>query len=80
MPIPRLWQARSGRAQWRQLAQRLPAKTVVTEVGPVELDVPRDRDGSFEPQIVRKRQRRLDGVDGIGMSVCSGWVGSARWR
>ncbi|GAA1857365.1 hypothetical protein GCM10009687_25650 [Asanoa iriomotensis] len=38
------------------------AKTVLTEVGPVELAVPRDRDGSFEPQIVRKRQRRLSGV------------------
>ena len=39
------------------------AKTVLTEAGPVELDVPRDRDGSFTPQIVRKRQRRLTGVD-----------------
>jgi transposase-like protein len=29
------------------------AKTVVTEVGPVQIDVPRDRDGSFEPVIVR---------------------------
>jgi hypothetical protein len=36
---------------------------VVIEVGPVEIDVPRDRDGSFEPQIVRKRQRRLTGVE-----------------
>src|SRR2546421_8302330 len=45
------------------------AKTVVTEIGPVEVDVPRDRDGSFEPQIVRKRQRRLDGVDGIVLSL-----------
>jgi putative transposase len=34
-------------------------KTVLTEAtGHVEFDVPRDRDGSFEPQIVRKRQRR----------------------
>ena len=39
------------------------AKTVLTEVGPVEIDVPRDRDGSFEPKIVAKRQRRLSGVD-----------------
>jgi len=45
------------------------SKTVVTEVGPVEVDVPRDRDGSFEPVIVRKRQRRLDGVDGIVLSL-----------
>ncbi len=28
------------------------AKTVLTDVGPVEIKVPRDRDGSFEPQIV----------------------------
>ncbi|WP_239088146.1 IS256 family transposase [Planosporangium mesophilum] len=44
-------------------------KTVLTEVGPVELDVPRDRDGSFEPVIVRKRQRRLNGVDQIVLSL-----------
>ena len=30
------------------------AKTVITEIGPIELDVPRDRDGSFEPLTVRK--------------------------
>lgn len=42
------------------------AKSVITDVGPVELDVPRDRDRSFEPKLVRKRQRRLggDGRDG----------------
>ncbi len=46
------------------------AKTVVTDVGPVEIDVPRDREGSFEPQIVRKRQRRLNGVPaGSGSSA-----------
>src|SRR5258708_7509542 len=45
------------------------AKTVVTEAGPVELDVPRDRDGSFTPQIVRKRQRRLSGVDDLVVSL-----------
>src|SRR6187431_2718941 len=43
-------------------------KTVLTEVGPVELAVPRDRDGSFEPQIVRKRQRRLTGVEDMVIS------------
>ena len=37
------------------------SKTVVTEIGPVEIDVPRDADSSFEPQIVQKRQRRLTG-------------------
>jgi putative transposase len=45
------------------------AKTVVTEIGPVEIEVPRDWDGSFEPAIVRKRQRRLDGIDAIVLSL-----------
>ena len=45
------------------------AKTVITEVGPVELDVPRDRDGTFEPLTVRKGQRRLDGVDAMVISL-----------
>lgn len=44
-------------------------KTVLTEVGPVEIEVPRDRDGSFDPKIVRKRQRRLDGIDEIVLSL-----------
>src|SRR5437763_3561180 len=38
-------------------------KTLVTEHGPVAIDPPRDRDGSFEPKIVRKRQRRFEGFD-----------------
>src|SRR6195952_1591446 len=43
------------------------SKTVLPEArGQVEIDVPRDRAGTFEPQIVKKRQRRLNGVDGIG--------------
>ena len=41
------------------------SKTVLTEVGEVQIEVPRDRDGSFEPKIVAKRQRRLAGVDGL---------------
>jgi transposase-like protein len=45
------------------------SKTVLTEVGPVELAVPRDRDGSFEPQLVRKRQRRLSGVEDMVLSL-----------
>jgi putative transposase len=44
-------------------------KTVLTEVGPVEIEVPRDRDGSFEPKIVAKRQRRLSGVDELVISL-----------
>ena len=38
-------------------------KTLITEHGPVQVDTPRDRNGSFEPQIVRKRQRRFEGFD-----------------
>jgi putative transposase len=38
-------------------------KTLVTEHGPVSIRVARDRDGSFEPKIVRKRQRRFEGFD-----------------
>jgi putative transposase len=47
------------------------AKTVLTEVGEVELEVPRDRDGSFEPKIVRKRQRRMSGVDELVISLAA---------
>lgn len=45
------------------------AKTVLTDIGPVQVEVPRDRDGSFEPQIVKKRQRRLSGVDEMVLSL-----------
>jgi len=44
-------------------------KTVLTGIGPVEIEVPRDRDGSFEPVIVKKRQRRLDSIDQIVLSL-----------
>ncbi len=45
--------SRNGRAR----------KTVKTAEGEISIDVPRDRNGTFEPQIVRKRQRRLEGLD-----------------
>ena len=38
-------------------------KTLLTEHGPVRIQAPRDRDASFEPKIVRKRQRRFEGFD-----------------
>jgi putative transposase len=38
-------------------------KTLATEHGPVDIETPRDREGSFEPRIVRKRQRRFEGFD-----------------
>jgi putative transposase len=44
-------------------------KTVRTEVGPVTLAVPRDRNGSFEPQIVPKHARRVEGFDEAVISL-----------
>lgn len=45
------------------------AKTLTTEAGPVEISVPRDRDGSFAPKIVAKRQRRAGGIDSLVISL-----------
>ncbi len=45
------------------------SKTVLTEAGPVEISVPRDRDSSFEPKIVAKRQVRLTGMDDLVISL-----------
>jgi transposase-like protein len=44
-------------------------KKVTTDVGDVELAVPRDRNGTFEPQTVPKHQRRLDGLTGNVISL-----------
>lgn len=38
-------------------------KTVTTSHGPLELDIPRDREGDFEPQLIERHQTRFDGVD-----------------
>ena len=40
-----------------------PPKTLITEHGKIQINAPRDRDGSFEPRIVKKRQRRFVGFD-----------------
>src|SRR5258708_15565332 len=45
------------------------SKSVLTEIGPVDIDVPRDTNSSFDPQIVKKRQRRLTGIDEIVLSL-----------
>ena len=45
-------------------------KTVLTDAaGEIEIEVPRDRDGTFEPVIVKKRQRRLSDVDEVVLSL-----------
>lgn len=38
-------------------------KTVQTDTGPLELQIPRDRDGDFEPKLVKKHHRRIEGFD-----------------
>ena len=67
---PRLREARPGWAGTGNIRNGTRAKTVLTEAtGHVEIEVPRDRAGTFEPQIVKKRQRRLTGVDEIVLSL-----------
>jgi hypothetical protein len=45
-------------------------KTIVTEAaGDVQIEVPRDRDGTFTPQVVKKRQRRLSDLDAVVISL-----------
>jgi putative transposase len=39
------------------------AKTVITDTGPLRIDVPREREGTFEPQLIGKHERRLTGFD-----------------
>lgn len=44
-------------------------KTIHTATGSVEIDVPRDRAGTFDPKLVKKRQRRLEGFDDKVLSL-----------
>ena len=46
-------------------------KTVLTDAGAVPVKVPRDRNGEFEPQLVPKHARRLDGFNDIVLSLVS---------
>jgi transposase-like protein len=48
------------------------SKTLTSQVGDIELDVPRDRDGSFTPRLVPKGSRRLGGLDQIIISLYAG--------
>jgi putative transposase len=47
-------------------------KTVASQVGDVELDIPRDRDGTFSPTLVPKGSRRLSGLDEMIISLYAG--------
>lgn len=44
-------------------------KTIVSDQGKTEIEVPRDRNGDFEPQLIRKGQRRWDGFDAQILSM-----------
>ena len=48
------------------------SKTVATEIGDIELAVPRDRQGTFTPMLVPKGARRLDGLDAMIVSLYAG--------
>jgi putative transposase len=64
-------QAEAGRES-ANIRNGVRSKTVVSDaVGEVHIDVPRDREGTFEPKIVKKRQRRLSGVDEVVLSLYS---------
>src|SRR6188472_606849 len=62
-------QAQSGRESLN-VRNGSRSKTVISDAaGEVVIDVPRDREGTFEPQIVKKRQRRLTDVDQVVLSL-----------
>jgi putative transposase len=46
-------------------------KTVITDTGQIELEVPRDRQARFDPQLIAKYQRRFPGFDDKIISMCS---------
>jgi transposase-like protein len=58
-----------GRPRERQFPQRQLDENSVTTNGPVTINVPRDRNGEFEPQIVPKRARRVGQIDQMILSL-----------
>lgn len=55
------------------------AKSVKTSYGPLNVEMPRDRDGSFEPKLIAKRQTTLgEGLDNRILSLYSKGIGAAR--
>ncbi len=61
-----------GRPRGANVRNGKGAKTVQTDVGPVEVTTPRDRDGSFEPQILPKRATRLAALDDKVLGLYAG--------
>ena len=72
--IPRASRSRENRAEVERESTNVRngtrSKTVICDaVGEVDINVPRDREHTFEPQIVKKRQRRLADVDEVVLSL-----------
>ena len=44
-------------------------KTVITDDGPLPIDVPRDRDGTFEPRLIAKHERRFTSAEAAGTAL-----------
>src|SRR4051794_36964218 len=61
-----------GRPQGSNVRNGATAKTVQTDLGPVEVKTPRDRHGSFAPQILPKRATRLAGLDDKVLGLYAG--------
>ena len=78
---PRL-RAASRAARWDgEHAERVDAEDAVRpSTGRCRIDTPRDRDGSFEPKLVRKRQRRFEGFDEKILALYSPGVVDAGYR
>lgn len=61
-----------GRPHGANVRNGATPKTVQTDLGPVRIETPRDREGSFEPRLVAKRQTRLAGLDDKVLGLYAG--------
>lgn len=59
----------SGNSRNGTRANACLSRSVLSEIGAVEIEVPGDTNSSFDPQIVKKRQRRLTGIDEVVLSL-----------
>jgi hypothetical protein len=55
------------------------AKTVITDTGSVRIEVPREREGTFEPQLIGKHERRLTGFDDKIIALPVSFWGDLDW-
>ncbi|EQA07640.1 IS256 family transposase [Glaesserella parasuis] len=50
------------------------SKTVICDEGEIEIETPRDRDGTFEPQLIKKNQTRITGMDEQMEELLGLWI------